>query len=204
MAFHPAPRVACFGLFELDLQTGELRKQGVKLALQDQPFRVLAMLLARPGELVTREELRAALWPDAVFVDFDHGLNKAVGKIRQTLSDLADSPRFVETLPRRGYRFIGIHQGPLMKMGDGYWAPQVGFYGGISYGYGYFGEGYEGGRWQNGQFFYNRSVNNVNITVIHNVYNTTINNTTVNRVSYNGGNGGIDRRPTPQEEAVAH
>jgi len=88
---------------------------------------------------------------------------------------------------------------------DGYWGPQVGFYGGISYGYGYFGEGYEGGRWQNGQFFYNRSVNNVNITNIHNVYNTTvINSTTVNRVSYNGGNGGINRRPTPQEEAVAH
>src|SRR5712692_2288699 len=88
---------------------------------------------------------------------------------------------------------------------DGYWGPRVGFYGGISYGYGYFGEGYEGGRWQNGQFYYNRSVNNVNITEIHNVYNTTvINNTTVNRVSYNGGNGGISDRPTPQEEAAAH
>jgi hypothetical protein len=88
---------------------------------------------------------------------------------------------------------------------DGYWGPQVGFYGGISYGYGYFGEGYEGGRWQNGQFYYNRSVNNVNITEIHNVYNTTvINSTAGNRVSYNGGNGGINRRPTPQEEAAAH
>ena len=88
---------------------------------------------------------------------------------------------------------------------DGYWGPHVGFYGGIVYGFGYFGEGYEGGRWENGHFFYNRAVNNVNITEIHNVYNTTVvNNTTVNRVSYNGGNGGIDRRPTPQEEAVAH
>src|SRR6266581_857244 len=87
---------------------------------------------------------------------------------------------------------------------DGYWGQHVGFYGGISYGYGYFGEGYEGGRWQNGQFYYNRSVNNVNITNIHNVYNTTITNTTVNRVSYNGGNGGINARPTPQQEAVAH
>jgi len=88
---------------------------------------------------------------------------------------------------------------------DGYWGPQVGFYGGINYGYGYFGDGYEGGRWQNRQFYYNRSVNNVNITNIHNVYNTTvINSTTVNRVSYNGGNGGINRRPTPQEEMVAH
>jgi hypothetical protein len=87
---------------------------------------------------------------------------------------------------------------------DGYWGPHVGFYGGISYGYGYFGEGYQGGRWDNGHFFYNRSVNNVNITVIHNVYNTTvINNTTVNRVSYNGGNGGIKARPRPEEEIAA-
>jgi hypothetical protein len=87
---------------------------------------------------------------------------------------------------------------------DGYWGPHVGFYGGISYGYGYFGEGYQGGRWDNGRFFYNRSVNNVNVTVIHNVYNTTvINNTTVNRVSYNGGNGGIKTRPRPEEETAA-
>jgi hypothetical protein len=89
---------------------------------------------------------------------------------------------------------------------DGYWGPHVGFYGGISYGFGYFGEGFEGGRWDNGHFFYNRSVTNVNVTVIHNVYNTTVvNNTTnVTRVSYNGGNGGISRRPTPQEEAAMH
>jgi hypothetical protein len=88
---------------------------------------------------------------------------------------------------------------------DGYWGSRVGFYGGISYGYGYFGEGYEGGRWQNGQFYYNRSVNNVNVTNIHNVYNTTVinNNNTVNRVSYNGGDGGINRRPRPEEEAAA-
>src|SRR5712692_7926516 len=87
---------------------------------------------------------------------------------------------------------------------DGYWGPHVGFYGGISYGYGYFGEGYEGGRWDNGQFFYNRSVNNVSVTNIHNVYNTTVvNSTTVNRVSYNGGTGGISVRPRPQEEAAA-
>jgi hypothetical protein len=87
---------------------------------------------------------------------------------------------------------------------DGYWATQVGFYGGINYGFGYFGEGYQGGRWDNGRFFYNRSVNNVNVTEIHNVYNTTvINNTSVTRVSYNGGNGGINARPRPEEEAVA-
>lgn len=88
---------------------------------------------------------------------------------------------------------------------QGYWGPQVGFYGGVAYGYGYFGRGYEGGRWNNGQFYYNRSVNNVNITNIHNVYNTTVvNNTTINRVSYNGGNGGIDARPTPAEETAMH
>ena len=87
---------------------------------------------------------------------------------------------------------------------EGYWGPVVGFYGGINYGYGYFGRGYEGGRWDNGRFYYNRSVNNVNITEIHNVYNTTVvNNTTLTRVSYNGGNGGIDVRATPQEEAAA-
>src|SRR5258708_1805175 len=88
---------------------------------------------------------------------------------------------------------------------EGYWGPHVGFYGGISYGYGYFGEGYEGGRWQGRQFYYNRTVNNVNVANIHNVYNTTvINNTTVvNRVSYNGGNGGINARPRPEEEAAS-
>jgi len=86
---------------------------------------------------------------------------------------------------------------------DGYWGPQVGFYGGIDYGFGYFGEGFEGGRWDNGHFFYNRSVSNVNVTVVRNVYNTTVVNRTVNRVSYNGGNGGINARPTPQQEAAA-
>jgi hypothetical protein len=86
---------------------------------------------------------------------------------------------------------------------EGYWGTQVGFYGGVSYGYGYYGEGYEGGRWQSGRFYYNRSVNNVNVTNIHNVYNTTvIHNTTINRVSYNGGTGGISARPRPQDEAA--
>src|SRR5271166_2867897 len=88
---------------------------------------------------------------------------------------------------------------------EGYWGPTIGFYGGINYGFGYFGTGFEGGRWDNGHFFYNRSVTNVNVTVIHNVYNTTvINSTSVNRVSYNGGNGGISARPTPEQEAAAH
>lgn len=87
---------------------------------------------------------------------------------------------------------------------EGYWGLHVGFYGGISYGYGYFGEGYEGGRWQDGHFFYNRSVNNVNITNIHNVYDTTVIHNNETRVSYNGGIGGIDRRPTQQEESFSH
>ena len=89
---------------------------------------------------------------------------------------------------------------------NGYWGQQVGFYGGVSYGYGYYGDGYQGGRWQNGQFYYNRSVSNVNVTNIHNVYNTTVinNTTTINRVSYNGGNGGISARPTAQQESVVH
>jgi hypothetical protein len=88
---------------------------------------------------------------------------------------------------------------------DGYWGPEVGFYGGIAYGFGYFGVGFVGGRWDGGHFFYNRSVMNVDVTNIHNVYNTeVINNTTINRVSYNGGNGGISARPTPQEEAAAN
>jgi hypothetical protein len=85
---------------------------------------------------------------------------------------------------------------------EGFWGPAVGFYGGINYGYGYFGNGYEGGRWDRGQFYYNRSINNVNVTEIHNVYNTTVINNTVNRVSYNGGTGGINARPTPHEQAA--
>ena len=86
---------------------------------------------------------------------------------------------------------------------EGYWGRQVGWYGGISYGFGYFGHGYEGGRWDRGHFFYNRSVNNVNVTVIHNVYNTTIVNRNENRVSYNGGNGGINERPSAREQAYS-
>jgi hypothetical protein len=85
---------------------------------------------------------------------------------------------------------------------EGFWGPEVGFYGGINYGFGYFGEGFLGGRWDNGQFFYNRSVTNVNVTNIHNVYNTTVNIHNENRVSYNGGNGGINARPTPREESA--
>src|SRR5450755_4929931 len=99
-------RLARFGVFELDLSAGELRKNGVKLRLQGQPFQVLALLLDRAGEVVTREELQQKLWPSDTFVDFDHSLNTAVNKIRESLGDSASSPRFVETLARRGYRFI--------------------------------------------------------------------------------------------------
>src|SRR5580692_10454487 len=95
-----------FGVFELDLRTGELRKRGMRIRLQEQPFQVLAMLLERPRELVTREELRQRLWTADTFVDFDHGLNKAINKIRGALGDSAASPRFIETVARRGYRFI--------------------------------------------------------------------------------------------------
>lgn len=95
-----------FGVFEVDLRTGELRKNGVRLRLQQQPFQVLAVLLERPGEVVGREELQKKLWPADTFVDFDHGLNKVINKIREALGDSAESPRFVETVARRGYRFL--------------------------------------------------------------------------------------------------
>jgi DNA-binding winged helix-turn-helix (wHTH) protein len=101
-----AALVVRFGVFELDLRTGELRRRGMRRPLQEHPFRVLAMLVEHPGDLVTREQLRSRLWPDVVFVDFDHGLNKAVAKVRQALGDVAESPRYVETLGRRGYRFL--------------------------------------------------------------------------------------------------
>lgn len=94
-----------FGVFEVDLRAGQLTKRGLRLRLQEQPFQVLAMLLEKPGELVTREELRSRLWPSTV-VDFDHGLNKAISKIREALGDSVESPRFVETVARRGYRFL--------------------------------------------------------------------------------------------------
>ena len=102
----PATRVVRFGVFEVDLQTAELRKQGVRIRLPSQSFQVLEALLLRPGELVTREELKQKLWPSDTFGDFEHGLNAAVNRVRDALGDSSDNPRFVETLPRRGYRFI--------------------------------------------------------------------------------------------------
>src|SRR6185436_10534093 len=102
----PLDPLVRFGPFELDLRTGELRKSGVRISLPDQPFQLLKTLLDRPGELVTREELRRRLWSAETFVDFEHGLNAAVRRLRDALGDSADVPRFVETVPRRGYRFV--------------------------------------------------------------------------------------------------
>src|SRR5262245_29924931 len=95
-----------FGVFELDGRAHELRRQGIRLRLQEQPFLVLSCLLERAGEVVTRDELRQQVWPSSVYVDFDHGLNNAIARVREVLRDSASTPRFIETLPRLGYRFI--------------------------------------------------------------------------------------------------
>jgi TolB-like protein/DNA-binding winged helix-turn-helix (wHTH) protein/tetratricopeptide (TPR) repeat protein len=101
-----ASRIFRFGPFEVDVRAGELRRSGLRIRLQEQPFQVLAMLLAHPGDVVTRDEIRQALWPADTFVDFNHGLNSAINRLREALGDSADHPRYVETLSRRGYRFI--------------------------------------------------------------------------------------------------
>ena len=100
------PSVVRFGAYEADLLSGELRKSGIRLKIQDRPFQILAILLEHPGLVVTREQLQKRLWPEDTFVDFEHGLNTAINKLRDALSDEADNPRFIETLPKRGYRFI--------------------------------------------------------------------------------------------------
>jgi len=100
-----------FGVFEVNLRAGEVRRQGVKIKLQDQPFHVLAMLLERPGELVTREELRDRIWPAGIYLDYEKSVSKAINKIREALGDSSENPRFIETLPRRGYRFLGPVEG---------------------------------------------------------------------------------------------
>src|ERR1700716_3033398 len=102
----PAPRIT-FGPFEYDGSSGELRKHQTKLRLTGQPLRILEMLLEQPNQLLTRQDLQQRLWNGTTFVDFEHGLNAAINKLRQTLGDSADQPRYVETLPGRGYRFIG-------------------------------------------------------------------------------------------------
>lgn len=114
-----------FGMFEANLRSGELSKNGVRLKLGDQPFSVLAILLAQPGELVTRDDLQKQLWPTDTFVDFERGLNKAVNRLRDALGDSADSPRFIETLPKRGYRFIGTVDPPSPPALAGTTLPKV-------------------------------------------------------------------------------
>src|SRR3954464_3283808 len=102
----PTPSILRFGLYELDLRSTQLRKKDLKIRLQDQPFQVLVALLARPGELILREEIRRKLWPDDTVVEFDHGINAAVKRLRDALRDSAEKPRYIETVARRGYRFI--------------------------------------------------------------------------------------------------
>ena len=105
-----------FGRFELDRDAGELSCQGTKIKLQDQPFQILQILLQRPGDVVTREELQRKIWPSDTFVDFDHGINNAIKRLREALGDTAETPRYVETLPRRGYRFIGKIECDALRM----------------------------------------------------------------------------------------
>lgn len=109
------PRLYRFGLYEADARSGELRKNGVKQKIQGQPFEVLIALLERPNEVITREDLRARLWPQDTFVDFDHSLNTAINKVRDVLGDTAANPRFLETLPKRGYRFIAPVQSQALR-----------------------------------------------------------------------------------------
>lgn len=108
------PHVVRFGVFEVDLSAGEVRKAGLRQKLTGQPFQLLQALLERPGEIVTRDELQQRIWPDNTFVDYDLGLKKAVNRLREVLGDSADSPRFIETIPRRGYRFIGSVTAPAI------------------------------------------------------------------------------------------
>src|SRR6185503_13000419 len=104
----PFRGVSRFGLFEVDLRTGELRKRGIRIALQEQPLRILAALLEARGDIVSRDELCRRVWPEGTFVDFEHSLNAAVRRLRTALGDTADVPRFIETVHRRGYRFVAL------------------------------------------------------------------------------------------------
>ena len=114
----PARKTIRFGVFEVDLAAGELRKNGNRIRLQEQPFQILVCLLDRAGEVITREDLRQKLWPADTFVDFDHSLNTAINKLREALGDSASSPRYVETLARRGYRFLAPVEGTNLKPQD--------------------------------------------------------------------------------------
>ena len=106
------PQIARFGRFEADFRSCELRKEGIKIRLQEQPFQILAALLEHPGQVVTREELQKRLWPADTFVDFDHGLNSGIARLREALNDSASTPKYIETVGRRGYRFIASVEKP--------------------------------------------------------------------------------------------
>src|SRR6476469_9718210 len=112
----PDAPVFRFGIFELDTRSGELRRHGLKVRLPDQSFQILQTLIRRPGEVVTRDELRRVLWTAETFVDFEAGLNSAVRKLREALDDSAENPRFIETLPRHGYRFIAAASAPALEL----------------------------------------------------------------------------------------
>src|SRR5512134_2420990 len=119
-ATRAGPQLARFLDCTLDLCSGELRRNGHRLLLPEQPFRILSLLIRQPGVLVTRDDLRRELWPQDTFVDFEHGLNAAVKRLREALGDSAATPRFIETLPRRGYRFIGeLENGDTVSSNDG-------------------------------------------------------------------------------------
>src|SRR5215467_12277586 len=115
-----------FGLFELDLQQAELRKNGVKVKLQEQPLKILQLLLENPGLIVTRDQLRSRIWPANTFVEFDQGLYSAMARLRDALGDSSESPRFIETVARRGYRFIApvVMASPLLHMSERASEPQ--------------------------------------------------------------------------------
>ena len=117
---HPLGSTIRFGEFTADLEAQDLFRNGSRVRLQGQPFEILAVLLERPGRVVTREELRRRLWPSDTFVDFEHGLNAAVNRLREAFGDSAEEPRYIETIPRRGYRFIApvdvgaLHESPRL------------------------------------------------------------------------------------------
>jgi DNA-binding winged helix-turn-helix (wHTH) protein len=121
------PRVIRFGTFELILESGELRRDGVKIKLQEQPFQLLSVLLEKAGDVVTREQLQQRLWPADTFVDFDHSLNAAVRKLRTALGDSAEAPRFIETLAKRGYRFIApVDSREIETAAEAEWSERLG------------------------------------------------------------------------------
>ena len=178
-------RTLLFGLFVLSISAASFAQIGVAITIGPPPLPVYEQPVC-PDD--------GYLWTPGYWA-YDYDVN-----------DYYWVPGTWVTAPEVGFLWTPAYWGwggDGFVFYDGYWGPHVGFYGGINYGFGYFGSGFEGGRWDNGHFFYNRSVSNVNITNIHNVYNTTVINNNENHVSYNGGNGGINARPTAEEQAAA-